>query len=62
MAREKIATKVIAEDMSGVDINFTDGGKVSVVLGDLSPEIVTHTRAKRTSPWLWARHRRCPSV
>lgn len=42
MAREKIAEKNVAEDMSGVTIAFTNGNKLTVNLADLQPEIVTH--------------------
>lgn len=40
MAREKIASKNIPEDLSGVGITFTNEEVVTVRLDELSPEIV----------------------
>jgi hypothetical protein len=41
MSRNKIATKAVAEDLSGVTVTFEDDNTVSVLLSDLSDEIVT---------------------
>lgn len=42
MSRNRIASKSVAEDMTGVTIEFVDGEALSVTLAGLSDEIITH--------------------